>query len=219
MKKFFNLVFIGLIACGPDRSFEGKNIYGSSASVTVSSSTGIVEDVWPNGEPGVGLGQVIPETLAWKGYAEEYQGSDDKPVDLTTYSWYDPAGDLGIDAVLVITAKHGCDLCSSEAAALQGRISSWHLQGRMIKVVTLLVDAADDKVVTPQTALNWKMEYQQLLGSVGVDPLMTMLPEQFFGWPYHTIVDPRTMSVVGTQSGIVDNYKMLEALADSNKNL
>ena len=218
MKKFLFCCLATLpAACGVDRSFEEKNIYGSVVSVTASSSTGIVEDLWPSGEPGVGLSQVIPETLAWKGYAEEYQGADDKPVDLTTYSWYDPAGDLGIDAVLVITAKHECDLCSSEAAALQGRISSWHLQGRMIKVVTLLVDATDDKVITPQTALNWKMEYQQLLSSVGVDPLMMMLPEQFFGWPYHTIVDPRTMSVVGIQSGIIDDYKMLEALADSNK--
>ena len=219
MKKFLFCCLAMLPACGPDRSFEGKNIYGSAVSVTASSSTGIVEDLWPSGEPGVGLSQVIPESLVWKGYAEEYQGADDEPVDLTVRSWYDPVGALGIDAVLVITAKHECDLCSSEAAALQGRISSWHLQGRMIKVVTLLVDATDDKVITPQTALNWKMEYQQLLSSVGVDPLMTMLPEQFFGWPYHTIVDPRTMSVVGTQSGIVDNYKMLEALADSNKNL
>ena len=217
MKKFLFCCLAMLPACGVDRSFEEKNIYGSVVSVTASSSTGIVEDLWPSGEPGVGLSQVIPESLVWKGYAEEYQGADDKPVDLTTYSWYDPAGDLGIDAVLVITAKHECDLCSSEAAALQGRISSWHLQGRMIKVVTLLVDATDDKVITPQTALNWKMEYQQLLSSVGVDPLMMMLPEQFFGWPYHTIVDPRTMSVVGIQSGIIDDYKMLEALADSNK--
>ena len=217
MKKFLFCCLAMLPACGPDRSFEGKNIYGSAVSVTASSSTGIVEDLWPSGEPGVGLSQVIPESLVWKGYAEEYQGADDEPVDLTVRSWYDPVGDLGIDAVLVITAKHECDLCSSEAAALQGLISSWHLQGRMIKVVTLLVDAADDKVVTPQTALNWKMEYQQLLSSVGVDPLMMMLPEQFFGWPYHTIVDPRTMSVVGIQSGIIDDYKMLEALADSNK--
>ena len=218
MKKFLFCCLATLpAACGVDRSFEEKNIYGSVVSVTASSSTGIVEDLWPSGEPGVGLSQVIPETLAWKGYAEEYQGADDEPVDLTVRSWYDPVGDLGIDAVLVITAKHECDLCSSEAAALQGRISSWHLQGRMIKVVTLLVDATDDKVITPQTALNWKMEYQQLLSSVGVDPLMMMLPEQFFGWPYHTIVDPRTMSVVGIQSGIIDDYKMLEALADSNK--
>ena len=218
MKKFLFCCLATLpAACGVDRSFEEKNIYGSVVSVTASSSTGIVEDLWPSGEPGVGLSQVIPESLVWKGYAEEYQGADDEPVDLTVRSWYDPVGDLGIDAVLVITAKHECDLCSSEAAALQGRISSWHLQGRMIKVVTLLVDATDDKVITPQTALNWKMEYQQLLGSVGVDPLMMMLPEQFFGWPYHTIVDPRTMSVVEIQSGIIDDYKMLEALADSNK--
>ena len=218
MKKFLFCCLATLpAACGVDRSFEEKNIYGSVVSVTASSSTGIVEDLWPSGEPGVGLSQVIPESLVWKGYAEEYQGADDKPVDLTTYSCYDPVGDLGIDAVLIITAKHECDLCSSEAAALQGRISSWHLQGRMIKVVTLLVDATDDKVITPQTALNWKMEYQQLLSSVGVDPLMMMLPEQFFGWPYHTIVDPRTMSVVEIQSGIIDDYKMLEALADSNK--
>ena len=206
-----------LPACGADRSIGEKNIYGSVVSVTASSSAGIVEDLWPSGEPGVGLSQVIPETLAWKGYVEEYQGADDEPVDLTVRSWYDPVGALGIDAVLVITAKHECDLCSSEAAALQGRISSWQLQGRMIKVVTLLVDASDGKVVTPQTALNWKMEYHQSLGSVGIDPLMIMLPEQFFGWPYHTIVDPRTMSVIAIQSGIIDDYKMLEALADSNK--
>lgn len=215
MKKFLFCCLAMLPACGPDRSFEEKNIYGSAVSVTASSSTGIVEDLWPAGEPGVGLSQVIPETLAWKGYTE-YQEVD-TPVDLTTRSWYDPAGALGIDAVLVITAKHECDKCSFEAIALEGRISSWQLQGRMIKVVTLLVDATDGKVITPQTALNWKMEYQQSLGSVGVDPLMIMLPEQFFGWPYHTIIDPRTMSVVGIQSGIIDDYKVLEALADSNK--
>lgn len=215
MKKFFNLLFIGLMACGPDRSFEGKNIYGSSVSVTASSSTGVVEDMWPNGDSGVGLGQIIPETLAWKGYTE-YQEVD-APVDLTTRSWYDPTGDLGIDAVLVTTARHKCDLCSFEAAALQGRISSWHLQGRKIKVITLLIDSSDGKTVTPQSALNWKSEYYQLLGSVGADPLMIMLPDQFFGLPYHTIIDPRTMSVIGTQDSIIDDYKMLEALADSNK--
>jgi len=39
-----------------------------------------------------------------------------------------------------------------------------------------------------------------------------------FGMPYHTIVDPRNMTVVGTQEGIIGDYKMLEDLSAKNSN-
>ena len=52
---------------------------------------------------------------------------------------------------------------------------------------------------------------------VGADPLAIMLPDAVYAMPYHTIVDPRTMTVVGTQEGIINDYKTLEDLADANR--
>jgi hypothetical protein len=213
-KKIYQLIFVAncLIGCGPDRSFENKNIYGSATSA--SSSTGYVEQMWPEGDYGVKLGQIIPETLGWKGYGEHQSSAS--ATDLTSRSWYDPSGELDIDAVLVTTVKHDCNACITEAELMQNRITSWYSQSRMIKVVTLLTDSQDGGIVNVNSVLEWKSIFYQLDASVGADPLMVMLPENVFALPYHTIVDPRTMRVVGTQEGIVDDYKILEDLADSN---
>lgn len=217
MRKNIIIGLVGLlVGCGSNRDFEDKNIYGSQVSAgATTSSGGSMQPEWPMGEPGIKLTQVIPEGLEWMGYKENQDSG--KPVPLDPRDWYDPTGDLGINAVLVITAKHQCDLCSKEADLLPSGISMWKSMGMGIKVVTLVVDNPEGKVATPETALAWKKDHYQVAATVGADPLAIMLPDVVFAMPYHTIVDPRTMRVVGTQEGIINDYKMLEDLADANR--
>lgn len=206
-----------LSACGPDRDFEDKNIFGSQ-TVGVGSSTsagGNDEPEWPQGDSGVGLLQVIPEGMNWEGYRHGQTSSGE--VKLEPRDWYDPTGNKGIDAVMVITTKHQCEKCVAEAGLIAERISTWKSEGRRIRVVMLIVDNENGKVATPATAAKWRLDYYLVDADVGADPLALMLPDVIFGMPYHTIIDPRNMTVVGTQEGIIGDYKMLEELADANK--
>jgi len=206
-----------LVGCGPDRDFEDKNIFGSQTVGgvgTSSSSGGGSEPPWPMGDSGVKLSQVIPEGMNWEGFRHGQTSSGE--VKLQPRDWYDPTGERGTDAVMVVTTKHQCEKCAAEAGLLAERISTWKSEGRRIKVVVLIVDTEDGKVATPVVALKWRLDYYLVDADVGVDPLALMLPDVVFGMPYHTIVDPRNMTVVGTQEGIIGDYKMLEGLADAN---
>lgn len=205
-----------LIGCGPDRDFEGKNIFGTQTVGvgTSTSSGGGDEPPWPMGDSGVGLLQVIPEGMSWEGFRHGQASSSE--VSLRPRDWYDPTGDRGTNAVMVITTKHQCDKCAAEAGLLAERISTWKSENKGIKVVMLIVDTEDGKVATPPTAAKWRLDYYLVDADVGVDPLALMLPDVVFGMPYHTIIDPRNMTVVGTQEGIIGDYKTLEELANAN---
>jgi hypothetical protein len=214
MKNFFNLLFTGLMACGPDRSFEGKNLYGSQTAVTSSASSGYIEPPWPEGDQGIGLGKIVPEQMAWQGYTENQ--SNPSPTTLWSRDWYDPTGELEINAVMVIVAKHDCVKCKEEAEFLENRVTAWKSQGRMIKVTTLLIDSKDGKSASWTDALEWKKTYYQVDLSVGADPLQTFLPYDILAYPYHAVINPRTMRVIETQEGLIDKYDNLEKLSDSN---
>lgn len=218
MKNKFIIGLFGLlVGCGSNRDFSDKNIYGSQASAgaTSTSSGGSIEPEWPMGDSGVGLSQVVPEGLEWMGYRENQESG--KPLPLKPRDWYDPKGEYGINAVLVITVKYQCDLCEKEADLIPNGLAAWNSMGMGIKVITLVVTNPEGKVATPDTALNWKKDHYQVDAAVGADPLAIMLPDAVYAMPYHTIVDPRTMTVVGTQEGIINDYKMLEDLADANR--
>jgi len=214
----YSLLFT-LTACGPDRGFEDKNIFGSQTSAgatSTSSSSGGSEPEWPQGDSGVDLSQIIPEGMQWEGFRQGQEAS--KKITLRPRDWFDPTGDRSINAVLVITTKHQCDKCAAEAGLLAERISMWKSENKGIKVVLLVVDNENGKSATPETALKWRLDYYLVGADVGIDPLALMLPDVVFGMPYHTIVDPRNMTVVGTQEGIIGDYKMLEDLSAKNSN-
>jgi len=213
----YSLLF-ALTACGPDRGFEDKNIFGSQTSAgatSTSSSSGGSEAEWPQGDSGVGLSQIIPEGMQWVGFRQGQESS--KEIKLQPRDWFDPTGDRNINAVMVITTKHQCDKCSAEAGLLAERISTWKSENKGIKVVYHAVATENGKSATPETALKWRLDYYLVGADVGIDPLALMLPDVVFGMPYHTIVDPRTMTVVGTQEGIIGDYKVLEDLSNANK--
>ena len=217
MKKFIFVCLLGLICCGPNRSFEGKNIYGSTSAQSSSSSGtgGSDQPKWSQSDPGTRLGQTLPIGLSWKGFDEGKNISD--PVDLNPEDWYDPDGSIGINAVMVITAKHNCKPCEDEAAMIENKMATWNSLNKGIKVVTLLVDSKTGDVPLIGDAYSWKVDYLQVDAAVGIDPERTFIPDPIFGWPYHTIIDPTQMRVVGTQEGIIDNYSIIEGLAAANK--
>lgn len=213
MKKLIFGLTCLLIGCGPDRSFEGKNLYGSTSGGS-SAASGYTEQPWPEGPQGVGLNQIVPEQMAWQGFGENQ--SSGTPITLWPRDWYDPTGEREIDAVMVIIAKHNCVKCKDEAEMIENYLGTWESQGRNIKITTLLADSKIGGVPDWKDALDWKKTYYQIDAAVGADPLMVFLPEVVFGLPYHTIIDPRTMRIVGTQEGIIDDYQALQKLADEN---
>lgn len=215
MKYVFAFLLATLgFGCVGARKLSG-DLRDSSAGAggEISESGGAAS--WQQVNLGVELGRTVPDTLVWKGYGEGKNVSD--VVDIATTDWYDPDGSRGIDAVLVVTTKHGCKSCIDEAVMLQNKMTAWASQGRNIKVVVLLVNSAQESTPQLSDAYGWKVEYFLIDAAVGIDPISTFAPDVVFAWPYHTVIDPRLMRVVATQEGIISDYKDLESLADSNK--
>jgi len=222
MKKFFYYLSGLLLACGPGRDFEDKNIFGSqtvgstSVSIASTSTTGDESPAWPQENIGFGIEKTIPDFVFWNGFAEGPLSSP-KEVQLTTRDWYDPTGNFGINAILVITAKYQCSSCAEEAKGLNETIKSWQSQKRKIKVVTLLINSDTNGLPDITSALTWKIQYEQSLSCVGIDPQKTFASTSSFSTPLNTIIDPRTMKVIDVSEGYTKDYSKLEELENANK--
>lgn len=208
-----------LTACGPDRDFEDKNIFGSqtvgSASGS-SSSSGDTTLAWPQDNMGYNVSNDLPVWLAWKGYLEGDPATS-KLVHVTVDRWYDPDGGKGINAILFLTSKYNCAACAKETKDLQTKIESWDSGNKGIKVVVLVINnITSNGPPDPPAALQWKTQYGLKNATVVIDPVVTFAIDSSFATPLRTIVDPRTMKVFEVSEGYTDDYATLLALADNN---
>jgi hypothetical protein len=222
MKKRIIYSFIGvLIGCGPDRSFEDKNIFGSQTSgtfsdVSISASSGGDAPTWSQDDIGYNVGQSLPVWLSWEGYPE---GIPDvaKLTKLRIDQLYDPVGVNGINAVLFLTSKYDCSACAKESKQLQSKIEEWNSAGKGIRVVVLVINSPTNSSPDLSSALQWKSQYGLIDAAVGIDPTIVFAVKSTFATPLRTIVDPRTMKVAEVAEGYSDDYSTLEALANENK--
>lgn len=221
--KFISGLVGFLVACGPDRDFEDKNIFGSqtvgtsvSTSVGSSSSSGQTSPPWSQDNVGYNTDQELPAWLSWKGFPEGKM----TPADLTNMSigaWFDPDGTKGINAVLFLTSKYDCAACAKESKELQARIENWNLDNKGVKVVVLVINNKTDGFPDLSSTLLWKSQYGLLDATVVSDPNITFAVASTFSTPLRTIVDPRKMKVVAVTEGYSDDYSTLENLASENK--
>ena len=223
MKSKFVIGLVGfLVGCGPDRDFEGKNIFGSqttvgatSATVTTSTASGGSDSAWPQENLGYNIDQTLPDWLAWNGYQEG-------PITpgwslLSIQEWYDPDASKSINAILVISSKYDCQACASEAKSLQSKIELWQSQNTGIKVIVLVTNSPTNGPPNTSAALQWKSQYNLIGAAVAVDPNFAFAVSSTFSTPLHTVVNPRNMKVVDVQEGVIDDYSPLEKTAEANK--
>lgn len=224
MKNKFIFGFIGLLsACGPNRDFKGKNIYGSqtvgtsvSTSAGSSSSSGQTLPSWSQDNIGYNLNQELPTWLSWKGFPEGKM----TPTDLTKMlidTWFDSDGSKGINAILFLTSKYNCAACAKESSELQAKIESWNLDNKGIKVVVLVINNKSNGFPDLTSTLLWKSQYKLLDATVVSDSNTTFAVSSTFSTPLRTVVDPRTMKVVEVAEGYSGDYSTLENLASENK--
>jgi len=224
MKNKFIFGLTGfLVACGPDRSFKDKNIFGSqtvgtsvSTSVGSSSSSGQTLPPWSQDNVGYSVSQELPTWLSWKGFPEGKM----TPADLTSMSidtWFDSDGNRGINAILFLTSKYYCAGCAKESSELQTKIENWNLDDKGIKVVVLVINNKSNEFPDLSSTLLWKSQYGLLDAAVVSDPNVTFAVSSTFSTPLRTIVNPRTMKVVEVAEGYSDDYSTLENLANKNK--
>jgi len=57
------------------------------------------------------------------------------------------------------------------------------------------------------SALTWKIQYEQSLSCVGIDPQITFAIVSSFSTPLNTIIDPRIMKVVDASEGYTKDYR------------
>lgn len=221
--KFISGLVGFLVACGPNRDFEDKNIFGSqtvgtsvSTSVGSSSSSGQTSPPWSQDNVGYNTDQELPVWLSWKGFPEGKMTS----ADLTNVSidvWFDPDGTKGINAILFLTSKYECAACAKESKELQTRIENWNLEDKGVKVVVLVINNKTNGFPDLSSTLLWKSQYGLLGATVVSDPNITFAVASTFSTPLRTIVDPRKMKVVAVTEGYSDDYSTLENLASENK--
>ena len=224
MKKSLIGLISLLVGCGPNRDFEGKNIFGSQTSVGVtvtssvsSTSSGDGQPSWPQENVGYNIGQTISESLTWPGYLEGDPNTSQLNT-LSPHQWYDPDGSKSINAVLVITSKYECSACASEAKQLQNLAEDWSSQGLGIKIVVLMTTNSEaNGPPTTSSTFQWKSQYGLIGVAVGVDPNFTFSISSAFATPLHTIINPRDMKVVDVQEGNIEDYSTLESTANENK--
>lgn len=208
-----------LTACGPDRDFEDKNIFGSQTvgSTSGSSSSGSeMTSSWSQDNVGYNVSNDLPISLTWKGYPEGDPATT-KLAQVTIDQWYDPDGSKGINALLFLTSKYNCAVCAKEAKNLQSRIDGWNSAGKGIKIIVLVINnVSANGPSDSQAALQWKTQYGLNDATVVIDPTVTFAVSSSFATPLKTIVDPRTMKVFEVSEGYTDDYTTLLALADHN---
>lgn len=149
-------------------------------------------------EYGYEVGDIVPPTLSWVGTTESGEVAT-----ISIKDYQDCDGTRGINALLVDQSTAWCGPCQRLAAKVGANLrSEWRGQG--IHVLTLLTQAADASPATPETAIAWKRRFGLEGTAVAADPQRSLrgtAGEQAAPYPYHMVVDPRTMRIISVEAG------------------
>jgi thiol-disulfide isomerase/thioredoxin len=152
-------------------------------------------------------GQTFPN-LKFKGYLEE--GTE--WVDISMQDFYDPTGERGINAILVVVSAQWCGPCKLEAQDLPRWYTDLY-KSRGAKFITAMVEQNDGSPATQLTVDAWKKAYKINFtivedGKAGtMDPSLikdpaALNPNPSVGYPRNYIVNPRNMQIFRVNSGV-----------------
>jgi len=160
-------------------------------------------------------GGVMPNHT-WQGFVD---ANEDAPESVALGDYLDCDGYKGINALVVDTSATWCEACRVEAQTLTEKMKTkW--DGLGIKVLTLMIEDAQNNPATTDTALAWKKQYNLVSTTVAADPqfyFQKLVEGGGVGLPYILTIDPRTMTLVGTTQGYPADEKAIEDLATKNQ--
>ena len=226
------LLLLGCAACAvgsdPIAGAGGEDSDGDAASVggvggnasvgATNGSGGGSACVYPSGETGVLEGMLVDGSLSWQGFP----AGASSPTTVAATDFFDCDGSRGVDAILVVQSATWCGPCQAEAAKLEGKMGgAW--AGLGIRVLTLMVEDANESPATVDTASAWKNAFGLTSIAVAADPAFSF---DYFNYEMHIsggafptqlVVDPRTMKIVVREEGDLPLDAQLEQLAEKNK--
>jgi hypothetical protein len=166
---------------------------------------------WPDAPFGVDVGSTLPSTLSWEGVGP---GDTELRV-ISVAEFFDCDGRLGdVDAILFATGAGWCPPCREEGAAMMSDMDGWAEEGLNIMVLSLIFEDDYASAASGETAMNWRDEYGLFSSFVAADPAFSLFsPSAGGGIPQNTLVNPRTMQVIGAYSGYDSSYEELLDLA------
>jgi len=205
---------------GMDASGGGGSMTGpADASPGAPDATPAPGCDWPGGAAGTEVGEVVPESVSWQGFG----AGDEVERRIAIGEFFDCDGELGYDALLVITSQYGCPSCDNEASGLTAKIDAWAAEGLTVKVVTLLLeDPSGRQPATIDAAETWRDRFTLTNSAVAFDNSFSMIPRSAggsIGTPYQTLINPRTMEIVNQQAGYDPSYTELLRLARANEGM
>lgn len=187
---------------------------GGGAGGATTTPTPHVECTYPTTGFSPMPGGVMPNH-SWQGFVDD----STEPTEVKLSDFYDCDGYKGIHALLVDVSATWCGSCQVEAQTLTSKMNNkWSAMG--IRVLTLMIEDAQNNPATIDTALQWKEQYHLVSTTVAADPdffFVQLAQGGSVGLPFLIVIDPRTMQLVTTMQGYPADEKVLEDLALKNQ--
>lgn len=143
-------------------------------------------------------GNAPPPTLSWQG-----RGENGQLTSVSIADYYDCDGSRGINALLIDQSTAWCSVCQHMATKIGENLrNGWRERG--IRVLTLITQNADTTPANAETARAWQRRFHLEGSAVVADPARSFrgtVGEDLAPYPYHLIVDPRTMNIVSVDAG------------------
>jgi len=182
-----------------------------NTATTATDDTGSAEDTapaedaapwltYPEGPYGLNKDQVFPN-VKLSGYRDGKDGTMEW-TELSMQDYYDPTGERGVYAILVIVSAEWCGPCKEEAKDLPGFYTNIY-KPRGAKFLTAMIENASGKPADKAVVDRWVKTYKSNF-DIAADPEgATMLPKTDPKWgiPRNYIVNPRDMKIVRVNSG------------------
>jgi hypothetical protein len=181
---------------------------------TVEQDTGPVEDtapwlVYPEGPYGLLRGNVFPP-LKFKGYKGGLEGKNaGEWVDIEVQDYYDPTGERGIYALLLIVSAEWCGPCREEAKDLPGFYTTLY-QPRGARFLSTMIQDSKRNPGDQPTVDRWVNLFKTNFDIVA-DPDSESIPEGS-GIPRNYIINPRDMKINRVNEGVNPDATIIPGL-------
>jgi hypothetical protein len=192
---------VGLFACSFHSTGTAEDVASTASAVTTACT-------YPAGPYGTAVGDVLPKTLSWKGFAAGATAT----TSIGAADLFDCDGSKGVNAVVLDVSASWCPSCQEEAPSVETQIEgAWGADG--VRILTLLVEDENRGPASTQTARDWIDAFGLAKLEVVADPGDTF---SVHALPTNILVDPRTMKIVSIQEGYDDTDQSPDTLAKSN---
>ncbi len=205
---FTVVMFLGCASKDDTKSVAG------AADTGVAEDTAPVEDTapwltYPEGPYGLEKGMVFPNA-SFKGYLG---GIDAKGrgewSDIKMIDYYDPTGERGIFALLVVVSAEWCPPCREEAKDLPRFFTSLY-QPRGARFLTTMIQDSKRNPADQPTVDRWTNQYQ-INFDIVADPDEQTIPAGS-GIPRNYIINPRDMKIYRVNEGVNPDASIVPGL-------